>query len=261
MKKNYFEKAWLLLVAVFLVTPLIVTFIYSISEHWISIFPEGMTINYYIEKVNDSRFWMGIVRGLVISIIPVVVTNIVLLMALFAIIVYFPKLEKYMQFICIVPTTISGIILATSVLSTYAGTNTVFANRIVMLVFVYCVFCLPLTYQGIRNCLYAVNTKNLLEAASILGAKEFSAYIRIIVPSIIPGIMNTALMCFAGLFGDFAMIKMIAASQFETVQTYLYKNRTTDIQKFSTGVSIILLITLCINLIMHKVGETESKGK
>lgn len=257
MKKNYFEKIWTLIVAVFLVTPLIVTFVYSVSEHWISIIPEGVTINYYIEKFNDSRFWMGIVRGLAIAAMPVVITNIILLLVLFAVIVYFPKIEKYIQLICIVPTTISGIILATSVLSTYAGTNTILSNRIVMLIFVYCVFCLPVTYQGIRNSLYAVNTKNLLEAASILGAKEFRAYMRIIVPSIIPGITNTALMCFAGLFGDFAMIKMIAASQYETVQTYLYKNRSTDIQKFSSGVSIILLITLCINLLMHKMAEKE----
>lgn len=257
MKKNYIEKIWLLIVAVFLVTPLIVTFVYSVSEHWISIIPEGVTVNYYIEKFNDSRFWMGIVRGIAIAAVPVVITNIILLFALFAVIVYFPKMEKYIQLICIVPTTISGIILATSVLSTYAGTNTILSNRIVMLVFVYCVFCLPVTYQGIRNSLYAVNTKNLLEAASILGAKEFRAYLHIIVPSIIPGIMNTALMCFAGLFGDFAMIKMIAASQYETVQTYLYKNRSTDIQKFSAGVSIILLITLCINLLMHKMAEKE----
>ena len=127
-----------------------------------------------------------------------------------------------------------------------------------MLVCVYCIFCLPLTFQGIRNSLFAVNTRKLLEAAAILGAKEFLAYIKIVIPSILPGIMNTALICFAGLFGDFAMIKMIASSQYETVQTYLYKNRTTDVQMFSSGVSIILLITLCLNLAMHKMAELDN---
>ena len=54
------------------------------------------------------------------------------------------------------------------------------------------------------------------------------------------------------------MIKMIASSQYETVQTYLYKNRTTDVQMFSSGVSIILLITLCLNLAMHKMAELDN---
>ena len=258
MKKICLEKIWLIVVAVFLITPLLVTFIYSISEHWISIVPDGFTLRYYVEKLHDTKFWLGVVRGLIISIIPVCITNLILLIAMFAVIVYFPQYEKYIQFICIVPTTISGIILATSVLSTYAGTNTIFANRIVMLVCVYCIFCLPLTFQGIRNSLFAVNTRKLLEAAAILGAKEFLAYIKIVIPSILPGIMNTALICFAGLFGDVAMIKMIASSQYETVQTYLYKNRTTDVQMFSSGVSIILLITLCLNLAMHKMAELDN---
>lgn len=256
-KKIPLESVWLIIVALFLIMPLVVTFIYSFSDHWISIVPSGFTLQYYADKMRDRQFWMGVLRGLIISAIPVFLTNVILLITMFAVIVYFPKLEEYVQMICMIPTTISGIILATSVLSTYAGSNTIFANRIVMLVCVYMIFCLPLSYQGIRNSLYAVNTKKLLEAASILGANEFYSYLKIIVPSIVPGIMNTALICFAGLFGDFAMIKMIASSQYETVQTYLYKNRMTDIQTFSAGVTILLAITMCINLIMHKAAEVE----
>ena len=67
-----------------------------------------------------------------------------------------------------------------------------------------------------------------MAAAAILGADEFYGFVRIIVPAILPGLVNTALINFAGLFGDFAIIKIIAASQFETVQTYLYKSRNTD---------------------------------
>ena len=161
-------------------------------------------------------------------------------------------MEKYIQVCCIIPTTINGIILATSILSTYAGTGTIFSNRIIMLICAYCIFCLPLTYQGIRNSLYAVNTKTLLEAASILGANKFYGFVKIIVPTVLPGLMNTALISFSGLFGDFALIKIIASSQYETVQTYLYKNRNTDLQSFSAGVVILLVLTMIINLTVHK---------
>lgn len=161
-------------------------------------------------------------------------------------------MEKYIQVCCIIPTTINGIILATSILSTYAGSGTIFSNRIIMLMFTYCIFCLPLTYQGIRNSLYAVNTKTLLEAASILGANKFYGFLKIIVPTVLPGLMNTALISFSALFGDFAIIKIIASSQYETVQTYLYKNRNTDLQSFSAGVVILLVLTMIINLTVHK---------
>ena len=59
----------------------------------------------------------------------------------------------------------------------------------------------------------------------------------------------------------FAIIKIIAASQFETAQTYLYKNRNTDIQAFSAGIVILLVLTMVINLIVHKNAAKDSKRR
>lgn len=260
-KKCLLGKLWLFLCATYLIVPLGITLIYSFTSRWIAILPSGFTFSYYLEKLTDIDFFMGILRGIVAAAIPVIITNICILLALFAILVYFPKLEKYMQIICMIPTTINGIILATSVLSTYAGSDTIFSNRIVMLFCTYCIFCFPLTYQGIRNNLYAVNTKRLLEASSMLGASEFYGFVRIIVPTVLPGLVNTALISFAGLFGDFAIIKIIASSQFETAQTFLYKNRSADTQAFSAGVIILLLFTLVINMVVHKTASKRGKGE
>ena len=184
--------------------------------------------------------------------VPVVITNVSVLLALYVVIVYLPGLEKVVQLLCLIPTTLNGIILATSVLGTYAGTNTLLANRIVMLSFIYCVFIMPMTYQGLRNSLYAVNTRGLLEAAEMLGARRFHSFLTIVVPAILPGLCNSALMCLSGLFGDFAIIKIIASSQFETAQSYLYRNRAQDTQELSAAVVILLLITLLINYLVHK---------
>ena len=187
---------WQVIVAIFLLLPLTVSFIYSFAGRWTSILPQNLTFRFYLDKFKDSTFFLGILRGIFISALPVILVNIIILLTLFAGIVYFPKMEKYIQVCCIIPTTINGIILATSILSTYAGSGTIFSNRIIMLMFTYCIFCLPLTYQGIRNSLYAVNTKTLLEAASILGANKFYGFLKIIVPTVLPGLMNMHLSAF-----------------------------------------------------------------
>lgn len=242
---------WQVIVAIFLLLPLTVSFIYSFAGRWTSILPQNLTFRFYLDKFKDSTFFLGILRGIFISALPVILVNIIILLTLLPLSYIFQN-GKYIQVCCIIPTTINGIILATSILSTYAGSGTIFSNRIIMLMFTYCIFCLPLTYQGIRNSLYAVNTKTLLEAASILGANKFYGFLKIIVPTVLPGLMNTALISFSALFGDFAIIKIIASSQYETVQTYLYKNRNTDLQSFSAGVVILLVLTMIINLTVHK---------
>ena len=244
-------------IALFLLMPLIITFIYSFAERWITILPEGFTVEYYVKTLTNQKFLLGILRGMVISAIPVLISNISILLALYVVLVYMPKMEKVVQIFCLIPTTINGIILATSVLSAYSGTNTIFANRIIMLVMIYCVFVLPMTYQGIRNSLYSVNTKGILEAAQMLGYRKFRSFVTIVIPAILPGLCNSALMCFAGLFGDFAIIQIIASSQYETAQAYLYRNRSTDTQELSASVVILLLLTLCINYAVHRTQHSK----
>lgn len=94
--------------------------------------------------------------------------------------------------------------------------------------------------------------KGILEAAQMLGCGKFYSFMVIVVPSILPGVCGSALMSLAGLFGDFAIIKIIASSQFETAQAYLYRNRSTDAQSLSASVVILLLITLLINYSVHR---------
>ena len=243
MNQHTLPKAiWKTIVAVFLLMPLVVTVVYAFSARWVHILPEGFTLHYIAATLTNQKFLL----------VPVVITNVSVLLALYVVIVYLPRLEKVVQLLCLIPTTLNGIILATSVLGTYAGTNTLLANRIVMLSFIYCVFIMPMTYQGLRNSLYAVNTRGLLEAAEMLGARRFHSFLTIVVPAILPGLCNSALMCLSGLFGDFAIIKIIASSQFETAQSYLYRNRAQDTQELSAAVVILLLITLLINYLVHK---------
>ena len=148
---------WEILLGAFLLMPLIVTLIYSFVKRWTGVLPEGLTLQYYLAAVTNQSFLLGIFRGLVISALPVLLTNISILLALYVALVYLPSMEKWIQIFCLLPTTINGIIVATSVLSLYAGSGTILANRIVMLTLIYCVFVMPVTYQGIRNSLYAVN--------------------------------------------------------------------------------------------------------
>lgn len=261
MKEHKFIKGfWEAFIAAFLLLPLAVMFVYSFADRWLTIMPEGFTLKYYVQVLTNEDFMMGILRGMFISIVPVFVTNISVLLALYVVIVYLPGMEKVVQLFCLIPTTINGIIVATSVLGTYAGSGTVFANRIVMLVCIYCVFIMPVTYQGIRNSLYAVNTAGLLEAAEMLGYRRFHTYVKVVIPAILPGLCSSALMSFAGLFGDFAIIKIIASSQYETAQSYLFRNRATDTQELSASVVVLLAITMCINYIVNRNQQKRKKS-
>lgn len=83
MKKNRtLGFIWQIIIALFLLLPLTVSFIYSFAGRWTSILPQNLTFQFYIDKFTDSAFFLGILRGIFISALPVILVNIIILLTL-----------------------------------------------------------------------------------------------------------------------------------------------------------------------------------
>lgn len=100
------------------------------------------------------------------------------LLAMFVTNLYFPKLDKYVQIICMIPYTIQGVILSVSILAAYVRSDTFLSNRMVMLFGAYSVIIMPYIYQGIKNGLLTVNVYTLVEAAEMLGCSRFMHFLK-----------------------------------------------------------------------------------
>jgi putative spermidine/putrescine transport system permease protein len=243
-QSNAFSRVFLGILAVFLVAPLVIIIIYSFVTGWAGLLPSGLTLEYYNQVFHDVRFWPSVLRAFVIAIAPIFISGFFVILALYTSIIYFPSLDKYIQSICMLPHTVNGVILAISVLTLYAGGTTPFSNRVVMLTFIYCIVILPFVYQGIRNNLHAVNIRQLIEAAEILGAGKLYAFLRIVVPNILSGILVAALLGMSRILTDYVVIKIIAGSRYITPQQLLYNYR----DKPGQFISVIVFITFAFIL-------------
>lgn len=93
-KKKWLSLLIVFLVAIFLLLPIVMTFIYSISRSWTDIVPKGITGEYYKELFTSTDFIMAVGRTLVLCIVPIGVMTVVILLALYNVLIYHPKLEK-----------------------------------------------------------------------------------------------------------------------------------------------------------------------
>lgn len=246
-RKKVLPNVILIAVGIFMLVPFIVLVIYSFVKSWTKLLPSGYTFNYWIGIFQEGKVLPAVGRGLLISIIPVIVTNLIVILALYSAIVYNSRLDNIIQTICMIPNTLKGVIIAIPVLSLYAGSPTIFGNRIVMLSCVYCICILPFVYQGIRNNLHAINVKQLIEAAEILGCSRLSAFFRIIVPNMLSGILVSSLLSVSCIFGDFAIIKIIAGNKYTTGQTMLFTNRQMLLQKQCVIIVLMFIVTLILS--------------
>ena len=217
-----------------------------------------------IIKDRDSKFLSDFIMKLLLPCImlagaavdgePELLTQagvlFVLLLALFVVTIYFPKLEKYVQILCMIPYTIQGVILSVSILSVYGKSGTVFGQRMVMLIGAYCIIILPHIYQGIRNSMHAISMPMLIEAAEMLGASRLYAFFRVIVPNIISGITVSSLLAVGILFGDYVIIRNLSGSGTTNLQIYLYQAMKRSTNESSAVIVIIMLLTFAITALV-----------
>lgn len=267
MKKTGASSAFIVIIIIYLLVPLFATAIYSMFRKWTGLLPEGFTLAHYGSLLTNKAFLLTLGRTIVVCIIPIALTVVVTLLALFVVTIYFPKLEKFVQLLCMIPYTIQGVILSVSILGLYAGVRGFLGIRLVMLIGAYCIIILPYIYQGIRNSMNAINMPMLIEAAEMLGASKLSAFFKVIVPNILPGITISALLAVGIIFGDYVLIRNITGSAFQNVQIFLFLAMKRSSTEASAVFVIIMLTTFLITaLVLYLQSRdnrqrAESKGR
>lgn len=237
----------LLIITVFLLLPLVLTFLYSVFTQWTDILPTNFTLRYYIEILSDGHFITALLRSIAISFISVVICTITMLLIIYVLTFYNPKLEKWIEILCNIPYALQGIILAVGVISLYAGKPGILSNRLFLLIGAYCVMILPYMYRGIKNTIDAIHVKPIIEAAQVLGCQRKNAFLIAIIPQMKKGILSTMILAFTMLFADFALVNMIAGSAYQTASIYLYQTISKSGQLSSAIIVILFLFTLCIS--------------
>ena len=261
MKKNRSSLFIIITVSLYLVLPIAFTFLYSIFTEWNEVLPKGITFRYYIEVLTSSQFLLSLLRTIIISILPIFLCSIIILLVMYVVIVYAPKYDKYVQILCTIPYALQGVIIAISVLSLYANAPQPFSNRLLMLTGTYCILILPYMYQGIRNSLFSVNARGLIEAAQILGASKFYSFFAVIVPNILSGITISALLSASIIFGDFIIVNIIGGNYYVTSQMYLYKTMFRSGQLTSAVSIILFMVTLLIAAGVYRIKNRNPKHK
>ena len=249
-----------IIIMIYLLIPLAVTIIYSLFQKWTDIVPEGFSVGAYRELFANQEFLHSIGRSILLCIVPIAITVGIVLLAMFATTLYFPRLEKYIQIICMIPYTIQGVILSVSILSLYVSSKSFLSNRLVMLFGAYSVIIMPYIYQGIRNGMRTIHVETLIDAAQMLGCTRLYAFFRIIVPNILSSVIASSLLAVGIIFGDYVLIRNLAGTSYQNMQIFLYQTMKSDSIKASAVFVVIMCITCFIAAVTLYMNRREKAG-
>lgn len=258
-KSSILDKILLIILSIFLLAPLVFTVIYSFARDFQGLLPQGFTTESYVSLIKSDQILKVLLRTLIISIGPVLVSMAIILLAVFAGIRYYPKAIKLMDTITKIPYGIQGVILASSIIALYSGVGGIFRNRVFLLVGAYIVFVFPYIFQGVLTAVTSMPVGEILDAAEIMGERPIRAFFKIIVASSYRGLLSTGLLATGLLFADFVLVNMLAGSYYPTLGIILNRTLRQSGAKAAAISTILSLVMLILSYLVEYFARDKKK--
>ena len=224
-----FHKIVVYSIVTLLLIPIAATLAYSFSSRWgATILPEGFTLSWYTTLLTDPRFIAAFGRSLFICFSALLLATVLVLPMIFVVFYYFPKLDKLMNILILLPFAVPPVVSSVGLLQIYADSSVPLVGTPWILIGTYFTIALPFMYRAIANSFIAIHLRDLIDAAHLLGASTSKAFLLIILPNIKKGLLASLFVSFSFLLGEFVFANILVGTRYETLQIYLYNMRQTS---------------------------------
>jgi putative spermidine/putrescine transport system permease protein len=200
LKLQVFRYAVFALAAVFFLIPLIAMFEFSTRAN-----DGSRTLQYWQAIASYPDMIGAIVASLELAVITSVVMLVLLVPTMVWVRLRLQRLNRIVEFICLLPLTIPAIVLVVGLFPEYIWLGTNFSDSILTLSLAYVILVLPYCYRTLDVGLGAIDVKTLSEAARSLGARWDQVMLMVIAPNISNAILNATLLSVALVLGEFTI--------------------------------------------------------
>lgn len=234
--------------------PLLATFLNSISSEWShTVLPSGITGYFYKAVLFEPRFHTALLHSVTVALSALALATIFIVPAVIVAHFYWPTLDRWMARLVILPYAIPGIVLTVGYLRIFSADPFSLVGSPFILVLVYIPICFPLSYICVKNSLRGLNTGELLDAARLLDISDFTLLRRVVLPCVMPGVMVSSVLNFAGLISEFVYARMLVGGSFETLQMYMFAQRNLSGHVSSVIVILYFILILAITFIAFRL--------
>ncbi len=242
--------------------PIIATLLYSISSKWgATVLPDGFSLKWYTQLFTDERFIAAFWRSLMLCIGSLIFSLALILPMILVVFYYFPKLDKLMNLLILLPFSVPPVVSSVGLLQLYSDSSIPLVGTPWILVGTYFTIALPFMYRSLANNLQAIQLHDLMDAAHLLGASSTKAFLLVILPNLKKGLLSSLFISFSFLLGEFVFANILVGTRFETLQIYLYNMRQTSGHFTSALVMTYFFFILILTWLASRFSQGASSCK
>jgi len=238
MNKKRFSAYMFILTIIFFYLPLVVLVMYSFNGGKTNAWA-GFSFKWYEELFNHSeRLWTSFRYSIVIALTSAALSTVIGTLGAIALHWYNFKHKRYLQVISYLPLVLPDIIMGVSLLILFSTVK--FELGLMSIFLAHTTFNIPFVLFIILSRLHEFDF-SIVEAAYDLGATERQALTKVVIPSLMPGIVSGFLMAITLSLDDFVITFFVAGPGSSTLPLHIYSMIKFGVSPVINALSVILI--------------------
>ena len=263
------SKCYMLLIFALLYAPILVLIIFSFNEAGSLSDFSGISLKWYRELFHDEEAINALKNSLILAVSSSVIATVI---ATFGALGLHHMRRKYLKSaihsVTNIPMMNPDIVTGVSMMLLFVAVAAFIGSKQFLgfgtMLIAHVTFNLPYVLLSVMPRFNQLDS-SLSEAAQDLGCTTSSAFFKVELPQIIPGVISGLMLGFTMSLDDFVISHFVSSPNFQTLPLYVY-NQTVHNVKFSMYalcaliVFVILVILLAVNFSGSvRVGKKRKK--
>ena len=248
--ENFIKRFYLLIIFLFLYTPIITLMVFSFNNSKTMGKWSGFTLKWYKELLNNDRLMSALYYTILIAILASVIATIIGTISAIAISQMNGKLKSLILNINYLPVLNPDIVTGIALMSLFIFLNFKFGFTTMLLAHI--TFDIPYVILSVLPKLRQL-PENTLDAAADLGSTPLHTLWKVIIPQIKPGILSGFLMAFTMSIDDFVISFFTTGPGVTNLSIEIYSMARRGIKPEINALSTLMFITvLALLLIVNR---------
>lgn len=260
-----FSKIYTFLVFLFLYAPIIVLIIFSFNSSSSTIVMSGFSLKWYQSLFEDKATLRALYNTLILAVASSVTATVLGTAAAVGIEKYRKgPLRSSVMAVTNIPMMNPEIVTGISMMLLFVFIGKAVRSESVLgfgtLLIAHVTFNLPYVILTVLPKLRQTD-KNLAEAAQDLGCKPVSAFFKVVLPAIMPGIITGMIMAFTLSLDDFIISYFSGGPGFQTLPIAIFSMTKKRVKPDMYALSALIFVSILILLILYNIAQKKSEEK
>ncbi|MFR5876171.1 MAG: ABC transporter permease [Eubacterium sp.] len=269
-KTSAISKLYMAIIFIFLYAPIVIMTVFSFNSSSSTYQLDGFSTYWWKEMFHDKAAMSALENTVVLALAAAAVSVI---LGIFAAVGLFNSKNKFykrsMMTVTNIPMMNPEIVTGISMMLLFVFAGTLIHKTEVLgfwtLLIAHVTFCLPYVILNVMPKLRQFDM-NVYEAALDLGCKPLNAFMKVVMPEIMSGIITGCVMSFTLSLDDFIISYFTNGPSFQTLPIYIFsltkKRVKPDMFALSTLMFVVILVLLIImNVVQSRVDKMEDSKK